>query len=330
MVTGIKSYSSTPGNNNGSPPAGAPEGMFPSDVNNVIRQVMAELRKWYEVAEWIDYGHAGLTYVDADNFRVTDDLSAVYVIGRRVRAIGTTPFEIYGTISDVDFSSPNTTVTVVWDGEDDLDNSLSEIALGVDPTNKPIPFNAIADFEAPPVFELPYGVGMIWPDTTAPDKWIAVADVTIGSTASAADNNDDGYEGLFLHLWGKYNNTYCAVSGGRGANAAADWAANKTIKLPFEYFKGRNLTHIGDGYSAGAVGGAKTVTIGAGNLPSLSVSIPIRSDDTGGNNQPAGSDAGGTITNRSYSVSGTGANTALDIVNPYATVNLILYSGVSA
>jgi hypothetical protein len=40
---GVTSYSTTPANNNSAPPNGAPEGMTPGSVNDVIRQVMADI-----------------------------------------------------------------------------------------------------------------------------------------------------------------------------------------------------------------------------------------------------------------------------------------------
>ncbi len=53
---------------------------------------------------------------------------------------------------------------------------------------------------------------------------------TIGSaTSGAAERANADAEALFLDLWNNYSDTLCAVGGGRGANAAADWAANKTI-----------------------------------------------------------------------------------------------------
>lgn len=39
----VTSYSTTPANNNASPPSGAPEGMAPSAVNDTIRQIMADI-----------------------------------------------------------------------------------------------------------------------------------------------------------------------------------------------------------------------------------------------------------------------------------------------
>jgi hypothetical protein len=55
----------------------------------------------------------------------------------------------------------------------------------------------------------------------------------IGSATSGATQRANAdCEDLFLYLWNNYANGQCAVSTGRGASAAADWAANKTISLP--------------------------------------------------------------------------------------------------
>ncbi|MCK1430907.1 hypothetical protein [Bradyrhizobium sp. 87] len=54
---------------------------------------------------------------------------------------------------------------------------------------------------------------------------------TIGSaTSGATERANADTSALFSFLWGADANL--AVSGGRGASAAADWAANKTIALP--------------------------------------------------------------------------------------------------
>lgn len=56
---------------------------------------------------------------------------------------------------------------------------------------------------------------------------------TIGSATSGATeraNNDT--EALFTFVWNGYAQAQCAVVGGRGATAAADYAANKQIALP--------------------------------------------------------------------------------------------------
>lgn len=77
--------------------------------------------------------------------------------------------------------------------------------------------------------------GEIWPDI---DDGVKAGTVrlnkrTIGSAGSGATEraNADA-ELLFTAVWNKYANAQCAVTGGRGASAAADFAANKPMALP--------------------------------------------------------------------------------------------------
>jgi len=44
----IRDYSVTADDNNDTPPAGAPEGMAPSTVNNTMREAYARIKRWYE------------------------------------------------------------------------------------------------------------------------------------------------------------------------------------------------------------------------------------------------------------------------------------------
>lgn len=56
---------------------------------------------------------------------------------------------------------------------------------------------------------------------------------TIGSSNSgASERANDDTEPLYTRLYQKLDNTACPVEGGRGANAAADFAANKKMTLP--------------------------------------------------------------------------------------------------
>lgn len=124
----IKSYSTTAASNNASPPNGFPEGMAPASLNDGMRQVMADIRSWYEDPAWIDLGDTP-TYIGTTSFSVTGDKTAIYAVGRRIRAIGTTPFTIYGTIATSSYSSV-TTVTVTWDSGT-LNATLNAVALNL-------------------------------------------------------------------------------------------------------------------------------------------------------------------------------------------------------
>lgn len=122
-MPGLRSYSTTPAANT----ALFPEGMAPSAVNDGMRQVQADVRAWYEDAGWIDFGHAP-TYASETTFMVSGDRTAIYHPGRRVRATGTAPFTLFGSVSGSNFAG-ETTVTVVWDAGS-LDNTLTRVAVG--------------------------------------------------------------------------------------------------------------------------------------------------------------------------------------------------------
>lgn len=62
--------------------------------------------------------------------------------------------------------------------------------------------------------------------------WVIMNGQSIGSPVSdATQRKNDDTENLFLHLWNKFSDSFCPVSGGRGASAAADWSANKSISV---------------------------------------------------------------------------------------------------
>jgi hypothetical protein len=105
---------------------------------------------------------------------------------------------------------------------------------------------------------------------------------TIGSASSGATElADSSAQALFTHLWTKDPNLVVTPVG-RGANAAADWAANKQITLPD--WRGRALAALDDmgntaagrltntyfGTAAttlGAAGGGQSYTLVTANLP---------------------------------------------------------------
>jgi hypothetical protein len=131
---------------------------------------------------------------------------------------------------------------------------------------------------------IPTGFEMPAYTTGAISGWVRENGRTIGSASSGATERANAdCQPLFLHLWGIDANL--AVSGGRGATAAADWAANKTIALPDA--RGRvllglddmgstaagrltgGLFSFGTATTLGSYGGAPTSTLVAANIPSL-------------------------------------------------------------
>lgn len=108
----LKDWSKTASSNNSASPDGFPEGMAPSGVNDSSREVMAQVRGWYEEPEWIDFGDTPV-YVSSTQFKITGvDLTSRYHVNRRVKIEGTPT--VYGIITATAYST-DTTVTVSLD-----------------------------------------------------------------------------------------------------------------------------------------------------------------------------------------------------------------------
>lgn len=91
--------------------------------------------------------------------------------------------------------------------------------------------------------------------TTADVGWVIMNDGSIGSAGSGASTraNADTLS-LYTLLWNNVSNTFAPVSGGRGANAAADFAANKTLTLPKTLGRALASAGTGAGLTARALG----------------------------------------------------------------------------
>lgn len=125
---GIENYSTTPGNNNGTPPNGAPEDMNPNKVNDTMRQMMADIRSLVEALGWINLGDTP-AYASATTFTMPGDRRTQYPAGRRIKLYGATMGTLYGVINTSAYSS-STTVTVTLDSGS-LDASLSLVQVGL-------------------------------------------------------------------------------------------------------------------------------------------------------------------------------------------------------
>lgn len=66
---------------------------------------------------------------------------------------------------------------------------------------------------------------------TAPPGTIALETKTLGNVGAGADYEGSIYEALYTYFWALAD-TEAPVSGGRGASAAADWSAAKTLTMP--------------------------------------------------------------------------------------------------
>lgn len=182
---------------------------------------------------------------------------------------------------------------------------------------------------------------------TAPAGFVMVDGRTIGDVTSAATNRaNDDCQRLFLHLWG----LGFTVVGGRGATAAADWAAHRQLTLPDH--SGRTMAGrdnlsgtargVLSGFTAiGVAGGAQNNSAsvsasgggtGAGSASVNGTTSGPSAPNIGSANGPQGTSTDGHVHNISFdapvsvgvSVSVSGGTSAFSIVQPTIAVDVIM------
>lgn len=131
--------------------------------------------------------------------------------------------------------------------------------------------------------------------------FVMMDDGTIGNVGSGASNraNVDCID-LFALLWSNIADADAPVVGGRGASAAADWAALKKITLTKQLGRSIAIAGTGAGLNARTLGhadGAETVGLGVGNLPAAVLASSGLGVTTGdGSGGVGGAGAGGAAT----------------------------------
>lgn len=192
--------------------------------------------------------------------------------------------------------------------------------------------------------------------TAADTGWILGAYGSLGDGSSGATvraNADTS--ALFTLLWTNCSNALCPVSTGRGASAALDFAAHKTITLPDMWQRAVGVagSYNGSGQTTRALGvalGFETTTLIAANIPPLTSTNPsqaisvvstvsdivrapngvVSSNATGGINGQLGANTGTTaqitsIGTASITVTSTGTSgTAINIVQPTVWINIMI------
>lgn len=127
---------------------------------------------------------------------------------------------------------------------------------------------------------LPVGTPLPTFASTPSTGYLMMNGDTLGNASSGADQDSADYEALFEYLWDNISDTYAAVSTGRGASAAADWAANKTITIP--NVANRAFFGAGDTYAAGETFGAATHTLTQAQLPDATIFTAVNGSASGG------------------------------------------------
>lgn len=159
--------------------------------------------------------------------------------------------------------------------------------------------------------------------TVADTGWVMENDGTIGSAASGATTRANAdTAALYTLLWTNFVDADCPVTTGRGANAGADFAANKPIRLPLAMGRALAIGGAGAGLTARTIGhaiGEENHILTVAEMPAHAhgVTDPGHShtyNQAGFGGQSAG--AGGfTIWNASTVVADSVAGTGISIQN---------------
>lgn len=166
-----------------------------------------------------------------------------------------------------------------------------------------------------------------WTWKTAADPgFIMVNDGTIGNGASGATTRANAdTAALFTLIWTNFANAQAAVSGGRGASAAADYAANKTIALPLALGRAIGISGSGSGLTArvlGATAGGETTTPTLATMFAHAHTLTNYRGGCGGGVGPSGRIDG--TSPASASTDNSGSSTPFSVMQPTSFWNVMV------
>ena len=140
----IKNYSTTASSNTSVNGVSCAEGMAPSALNNLARQLIKDTRDGFNDKEWFILGDSDgatvFTRASSTSVSVPANITTTHHVGRRIKISGSNTGVIYGKIATSSFSSPNTTITFTFDsGSISASDSTVDVFVGSTFNNPAIP-----------------------------------------------------------------------------------------------------------------------------------------------------------------------------------------------
>ena len=164
------------------------EGQAPSTVNNSARQEMADVATWYRnTAEWIDRNDA-ISFSSGTKVLLTSqDVTAIYNVGRRIQLTASTPGTLYGRITASSTSGSDTALTIDWDSTAVLvSEAISDVSIGIIGNSTGTQSLDAQNITRLSQFGVPTGTILEYSSTSAPTGFL-LADGTGYSRTTYAD-----------------------------------------------------------------------------------------------------------------------------------------------
>ena len=228
------------------------EGMSPSQINDGVRSLMASIRQQHNEAEWIEHGTGNdvvnYTRVSSNSVSMPVDVTNIFTVNRRVKIIDGGNTTLYGRVTSVSFSSPNSTLIF------DLDNS-STLGSG-NPTS--VKYGIIGSLNTSLPSLVPTGTIQMYGGATAPTGYLFCDGTTI---------NRNTYSDLFAIIAENY---------GSGNGSSTFTLPNLQEKFPLGKSSAKALGSSGGSFTTTPTGTNSTPTFtGNAFTPSGSVSVAV-------------------------------------------------------
>jgi hypothetical protein len=344
----VSNFSTTASNNTAINGVNISEGMSPSDVNNALREFAKDIRTVWNDKEWFLLGDGDgtttFTRASATSITVAANITSTYHVGRRVKVIGSNTGTIFGKIATSSFSSPNTTVTFVFDsGSINSGDTTVQVYVGSVFTNPANPVvdedNMASDSAILPPSQQSVKAFVTSGSVTLSNKSIALGSNTISGTT--AQFNSALSDGSFATLAGSETLTNktltspvldTAISGSAfldeddfASDSATKVASQQSIKAFVENKLTQEDLDISDGSSAiaidldsetlGLLGGTGITSTASGNNVTFAIDSTVATKT-------------GTETLTNKTINGSN-NTLSNIGNSSLTNSSVSYGGVS-